>query len=294
MCRFAENNRYGKSRSPIVRRCRKRRIHQGIGRLADEAGSEALESPAAIGFATLTQHLLEGSFQDAHSQKESEPIKSEGLCRNEVGALIRGLQAKLLRLQHDQTIDSSGPFNPALVGRTISHYKILDEIGKGGMAVVYKAEDTKLRRAVALKFLSSETIESEELKTRFLQEAEAAAALDHPNICTVHEIDEADGRTFLAMAFVEGESLAEKTKKRPLPLDEALDIAAQIAAGLHAAHRKGIVHRDIKSSNVMIDGDGRVKIMDFGIAHLAGGTRITKAGTIMGTPAYMSPEQARA
>ena len=180
-----------------------------------------------------------------------------------------------------------------MVGRTISHYRITDKIGEGGMGVVYKAEDTKLHRTVALKFLRPDAVAGEELKARFLHEAEAAAALDHPNICTVHEIDEADGRTFLVMAFVEGRSLSEKLAERPLPLNEALDIAIQVADGLHAAHKKGIVHRDIKSANIMVDAEGRAKIMDFGLAHLTGHTKITQEGTTLGTPAYMSPEQVR-
>jgi len=171
-----------------------------------------------------------------------------------------------------------------LIGETISHYKILDKLGEGGMGVVYKAEDTKLHRPVALKFLRSEAVEIEESKTRFLREAEAAAALDHPNICTVHEIDEADGQTFLAMAYVDGGSLADKVKKRPLPLEEAINIAIQIAEGLHAAHEKGIVHRDIKPANVMLDSHGRAQILDFGLAHLWGHTKITRTGTSLGTP----------
>jgi eukaryotic-like serine/threonine-protein kinase len=180
-----------------------------------------------------------------------------------------------------------------LVGQTISHYKITDKLGEGGMGVVYKAEDTKLHRTVALKFLRPDAVESRELKARFLTEAEAAAALIHPNICVVHEIDEADGQSFIAMEYVEGQSLAEKIKKRPLPLDEALGISAQVAEGLHAAHKQGIVHRDIKPANIMIDPEGRAKIMDFGLAHLDEATRITQTGAVMGTPAYMSPEQVR-
>lgn len=180
-----------------------------------------------------------------------------------------------------------------MVGKTISHYKILDKLGEGGMGVVYKAEDTKLRRTVALKFLRSEAVESGELKTRFLHEAETAAKLDHPNICTVYEIDEAEGHTFIAMACVEGESLQQKVATRPLPLEQALEIALQIGQGLQAAHRKEIVHRDIKSANVMVTPEGQVKIMDFGLAHLGGHTRITRTGVTLGTPAYMSPEQVR-
>ena len=180
-----------------------------------------------------------------------------------------------------------------MVGQTISHYKILGKIGEGGMGVVYKAEDTRLRRTVALKFIRSEAVENEEVRTRFLHEAEAAAALTHPNICIVHEIDEAEGNSFIAMEYVEGESLKEKIEKRPLPLEDALGIAIQVAEGLHFAHEKGIVHRDITPANVMFDSQGRAKIMDFGLAHLGDATQITKTGTIVGTPAYISPEQIR-
>ena len=137
-----------------------------------------------------------------------------------------------------------------MIGRTISHYKITEKLGEGGMGVVYKAEDTKLERSVALKFLASHLLQDEEGCERFLREAKAAAALDHNNICTVHEIDEADGQTFIAMAFIEGPSLKEKIEERPLKLEEALDVATQTARGLQAAHNKGVVHRDIKSANI--------------------------------------------
>ena len=180
-----------------------------------------------------------------------------------------------------------------MIGQTISHYRITAKLGEGGMGVVWKARDTRLDRDVALKFFGAHLTEDPEGSERFVREARAAAALDHPNICTVHEIDEADGRTFLVMAFVEGRSLSERIAERPLPLNEALDIAIQVAGGLHAAHKKGIVHRDIKSANIMVDAEGRAKIMDFGLAHLTGHTKITQEGTTLGTPAYMSPEQVR-
>jgi Tol biopolymer transport system component/tRNA A-37 threonylcarbamoyl transferase component Bud32 len=178
-----------------------------------------------------------------------------------------------------------------MLGQTISHYRIVEKLGEGGMGVVYKAEDLKLGRAVALKFLPSHLIESQEHKARFLHEARAAALLDHPNICTVYEIDEADGRAFLAMACLEGQTLRQKIAARPLPLDEALDIATQIGQGLQAAHEKGVVHRDIKPANVMITPNGHVKIMDFGLAQLSDRTKLTASGIKLGTPAYMSPEQ---
>ena len=180
-----------------------------------------------------------------------------------------------------------------MIDRTISHYKVLTELGRGGMGIVYKAEDTKLERTVALKFLASHLLEDEEGHARFLREAKAAASLDHPNICTVYEIDEVEGETFIAMACLEGRTVKAKIAERPLKLDEALDIAIQTAQGLQAAHEKDIVHRDIKSANLMVTPQGQVKIMDFGLAQLAEGSKLTKTATILGTPAYMSPEQSQ-
>ena len=161
------------------------------------------------------------------------------------------------------------------------------------MGVVYKALDTKLKRPVALKFLRTDAVEDAEAKERFLREAQAAAALDHPNICTVYEIDEAEGQTFLAMACLEGQTLKDKIAERPLKLEEALDIAIQTAQGLKAAHQKEIVHRDIKPANLMLTEEGQVKIMDFGLAQLADRSKLTKTTTMLGTPAYMSPEQSK-
>ncbi len=179
-----------------------------------------------------------------------------------------------------------------MIGQTISHYKILEELGKGGMGVVYKAEDTKLKRTVALKFITPQTLESIEEKTRFLREAQASAALDHPNICTIYEIDEAEGQTFIAMAHIKGQSLKKKIESAPLKLEEAIEITMQVADGLQEAHEKGTIHRDIKSSNIMVTDKGQAKIMDFGIAKITKRTKLTKTATIMGTVTYMSPEQA--
>jgi len=181
-----------------------------------------------------------------------------------------------------------------MIGRTISHYKILEKLGEGGMGVVYKAEDTQLRRIVALKFLSTETVGNEEVKARLIREAQASASLDHPNICQVFGIHEEHGQTFIAMAFIDGPALAGRITERPLPLGEVLSIAIQIAEGLQEAHEKGIVHRDIKPQNVMLTAKGQVKIMDFGLASLAGRSKLTKSGTTLGTPAYMAPEQLEA
>ena len=180
-----------------------------------------------------------------------------------------------------------------MIGKTISHYKIIEKLGEGGMGVVYKAEDTKLKRSIALKFLSPQAIGTEEDKTRFIHEARAAAALNHPNICTVYEIDEFENQSFIAMECIEGESLKAKINSGPLQLDEAIKIAIEIAEGLQEAHRKGIVHRDIKSANIMLTTTGRAKLMDFGLARASDRTQLTQSGTTIGTAAYMSPEQGR-
>jgi len=181
-----------------------------------------------------------------------------------------------------------------MIGKTVSHYKILEKLGQGGMGVVYKAQDTKLDRFVALKFLPSHISENEEEKKRFIQEAKAASALQHHNICTIHEINETDDeQLFLCMDYYEGETLKDKIEKGPFVEEDALNIAVQIAQGLAKAHEKGIVHRDIKPANIMITDDSMVKILDFGLAKLAGQTILTKSGSTMGTVAFMSPEQAR-
>ena len=186
-----------------------------------------------------------------------------------------------------------------MIGKTILHYRITEKLGEGGMGVVYKAEDTKLERTVALKFLPTNTISGEKEKKRFKREAKAAAALNHPNICHIYAIDEADDQLFIAMEFIEGKSLAEivggasRSAGMPLPLDDAIDYATQIAAGLQAAHEKGIIHRDIKSANIMVTDKGVVKIMDFGLAKSGNRSMMTKEGTTLGTAAYMSPEQTR-
>ena len=179
-----------------------------------------------------------------------------------------------------------------MIGQTISHYKITAKLGEGGMGVVYKAEDTKLKRAVALKFLAAHLLKDEEARKRFDREAQAAAALHHPNVCPIHEIAEADGRTFLAMAFIEGDTLDKRIESAPLKIPEALDFAQQITKGLAAAHEKNIVHRDIKPGNVIVDDKGHVTVMDFGLALLTEGSKLTKLDMTLGTVAYMSPEQA--
>jgi TolB-like protein/predicted Ser/Thr protein kinase len=180
-----------------------------------------------------------------------------------------------------------------MIGRTISHYRITEKLGEGGMGVVYKAEDTRLHRLVALKLLPPEFTRDAAARERFMHEAQAAAAFNHPNICTIYEIDEHEGQSFIAMELIEGESLNERIARGPLKVGQALVVAIHVAQGLQAAHEKGIVHRDIKSANVMLTAMGQVKVMDFGLAKLAGATAVTREGAMLGTAGYMSPEQAR-
>jgi non-specific serine/threonine protein kinase len=180
------------------------------------------------------------------------------------------------------------------IGQNLSHYRILEKLGGGGMGVVYKAQDLKLDRFVALKFLPPDLTRDEESKQRFIHEAKAASALEHTNICNIHEIDETDdGQLFIAMAFYEGETLKKKIEKGPLKIEEAVNIAIQTAEGLCKAHEKEIIHRDIKPANIFITDDGGVRILDFGLAKVTGQTQLTQMGSTVGTIAYMSPEQAR-
>ncbi len=179
-----------------------------------------------------------------------------------------------------------------MIGQEVSHYKILDELGSGGMGVVYKAHDTKLNRTVALKFILPQIIKKKGNNKRFIQEAQAAASLNHPHICTVYEIDDQGDNTFIAMEYVKGKSLREYAKKGPMELEVALDIASQIADGLQEAHDKGIIHRDIKSSNILVTEKNQVKIMDFGLAKVTRFTDLSETKAVKGTVSYMSPEQA--
>jgi serine/threonine-protein kinase len=180
-----------------------------------------------------------------------------------------------------------------LAGTKLGNYEIESLLGRGGMGVVYKARQLSLNRPVALKFLPPELIGSHEWKERFFREAQAAAALAHPNICTIHEINEVDDKVFIAMEYLKGQSLDKKIESGALDIDEAVNVALRVAEGLGHAHKRGVVHRDIKPANIMITGDGQTKIMDFGLAKLSGKTRLTKTATVMGTITYMSPEQAR-
>jgi Tol biopolymer transport system component len=179
-----------------------------------------------------------------------------------------------------------------MIGKTVAHYRIIEEIGSGGMGVVYRAEDTRLKRTVALKFLPPELTRDADAKQRFIREAQAASALEHPAICNIHEINETEkGQSYIVMAFYKGLTLNQKLAAGPLPVDQAVNIAGQICRGLSRAHEQSIVHRDIKPANIFITDRDEVKILDFGLAKLAGQAQLTKDASTLGTIAYMSPEQ---
>src|SRR5215831_6012119 len=198
-----------------------------------------------------------------------------------------------------------------VIGATISHYRVLEKLGSGGMGVVYKAEDTRLGRFVALKVLADDVADDQQFRDRFAREARTASALNHPNICTIHDVGEEDGRVFIAMEFLDGMPLSDLISSGPVDLERLLEVGIQVAEGLNSAHMEGVVHRDIKPPNIFITKSGRIKIMDFGLAKRAASKRalaaaswaetlvsvegeyITSGGAALGTVPYMSPEQVR-
>jgi serine/threonine protein kinase len=178
-----------------------------------------------------------------------------------------------------------------MIGKTISRYRILEKLGEGGRSSVYKAEDVRLERIVAIKLLAERLHNNPKARIRFLREAQAVAQLEHPNICHVYEVDSVEKQTYMAMAYVDGQSLTQRLENGPMEVDEAIDIGIQAAEGLNAAHKKEIIHRDIKDANIMINEEGVVKILDFGLSKALTKENITRPRTILGTVPYMSPEQ---
>ena len=229
--------------------------------------------------------------RDARAARLDEVYHEDpALCKEVESLLAAYEQADDLLHDLDQMAATS---SASRIGQNFAQYEVVEKLGGGGMGVVYKAQDTRLKRTVALKFLPPALNASEEARQRFEHEAQAASALDHPNICTIHDSGQTDGgHLFIAMAYYRGETLKKKIARGPVSVDEALSYATQMARGLAKAHEKGIIHRDIKPANIMVTDDGVVKIVDFGLAKMTD-VQLTRTGVTLGTVAYMSPEQAR-
>lgn len=258
------------------------RSWESLKRLFEEASRLPAEEQAAF--------LEDACADDPSWQAELESLLA---AAREADLFFESPLDAVLSLPHWSDDETGSAAPDPFIGRTVHQYRIDDKLGSGGMGVVYRAHDTRLDRTVALKFLPPHLRSDDAAMHRFLVEARAAAALDHPNVSVVHEIGEdEDGRQFIAMAYYEGETLKRKLERGPLPVDEALDYARQIAAGLEAAHTREIVHRDVKPGNVIVTPEGVAKVLDFGLAKLTDVT-VTRTGTTLGTVAYMSPEQVR-
>lgn len=227
-------------------------------------------------------------FTPTNLKQKKSLVKPNVRQPSDVGPLFEDISPQE-ELEHT---DNNTTDEHTKIGKTISHYKIIGKLGEGGMGKIYLAIDTKLKRKIALKFLPEHFTADKEATERFEREAQAAAALNHPNIITIHEISEFEGQTFIAMEYVQGTSLRERIKDSPLQIDDTINILTQVCGGLEKAHKMGIVHRDIKPENILMDVNGRVKVVDFGLAKLKGVSRLTKETSTLGTIHYMSPEQA--
>ncbi|MEA2564307.1 MAG: eukaryotic-like serine/threonine-protein kinase [Acidobacteriota bacterium] len=263
------------------------------GALANVANTAELIPPSALREGVPAE--LDRITARALARKRGERYPRADDLRADLRGFLRGSSSKVSVPTFSHWPDQLPPvtmFN--VVPREVGPYRVGEILGGGGMGIVYRAEDTRLGRTVALKFLPPELTRDPVAKARFLQEARTASALDHPNICTVYDVGETENhQLYLAMPCYDGETLRRKVERGPLPLAEAVDYALQVSKGLAKAHRQGIIHRDVKPANLMVTGDGVVKILDFGIAKLAGEAGLTRTGSTLGTPAYMSPEQMR-
>jgi len=251
------------------------------------------KAPGGAGLPRIVPELLREAEELNRQQRldEAQQKFTEVLEVDPENPVARASVERLTALKGELTIPAE-PTAEHKTGEVISHFQIIQRISGGGMGVVYKAEDLTLRRTVALKFLAADWTRNPVAKKRFLKEAQAASALDHPNVCTIYEVGEtAEGLLFLCMAFYEGEDLSTRIRQGPLPFEKALSIIEAVARGLGMAHEHGILHRDIKPGNILLTKGGEVKIVDFGIAKLSTGTQITRAGSVVGTLPYMSPEQ---
>jgi serine/threonine protein kinase len=240
----------------------------------------------------LESEAREAFVDRAHTGVEQNELRDLIVSYNEASVFFQSL-ASDLALPHSDSAAAPDTSDDDFLGRTFGQYKITSIVGRGGMGVVYGAEDTRLRRPAALKFLPSSLGSDQKSRDRFLREARSASALDHPNICTIYEVNEsAAGETYIAMALYDGETLQDLISRGPVPVERAVFIAEQVSRGLAAAHARGILHRDVKPGNVMLTADGGVKLLDFGLAKGDGSALITQEGALMGTAAYMSPELA--
>jgi tetratricopeptide (TPR) repeat protein/DNA-binding winged helix-turn-helix (wHTH) protein len=282
------------------------RVRPSLGQLQRDGATIDVEARSMQVLVCLAKHAPNlVSKQRLIRDVWSEAFVSEEVLSHAVWELRKAFGDEARKPRYIQTIARKGyrllvevtyraRLEPLVPGSQIGSYKILELVGGGSMGEVYKAQDQRLDRVVALKVLPADLARDPGARRRFLHEARAVAALDHPNVATLYEAGEsADGRMFLALAFYEGETLQQKQERGPLPLPEAVAIARQIAQGLGAAHRLHIVHRDVKPSNVVILADGKVKLLDFGLAKMTGATSLTRLGSSPGTPAYKSPEQTR-
>ena len=271
---------------------------RGVAHLLEPHLSHRLPDPARR---RVIEELFDRVFDASPDQREAllaQAGREDPALRREVERLLAdsgegGITGHLGKLVARAVVAAESE-SPVEVGEIVASYEVLERLGSGGMGVVYQARDLRRHQMVALKFLPSSLIDDQDQTRRFLQEAKAAAALDHPNVCTIHSVEQApDGRLFIVMPYYDGSTIQARLADGPLPIADALNYARQTAAGLAHAHAAGIVHRDVKPANLAVTAEGLVKILDFGIAKVSD-VKLTRTGMVLGTLSYMSPEQASA